>query len=211
MARGQLAGDEHVGAARAARRDREEVDRGGARSTSRRSCRSTPRSRSSARSSITEATAAWKALRPLPGLAQRPYEAALVHFNYGLAAVRLDAELGRGAPRADREPAQARAGRRRLRAGRRARARVRLLPDPAQARQGERRSSRTSPRATSTASACCATTTSSSTSCSTTRTSSSSRSSAASSTPRRRCTRRPPRSRRAPACRTTATTSTRAR
>ncbi len=45
--------------------------------------------------------------------------------------------VGRGAPRADREPAQARAGGRRLRAGRRARARVRLLPDPAQARQGE--------------------------------------------------------------------------
>jgi len=38
----------------------------------------------------TEATAAWKALLHAPGLAHRPYEAALVHFNYGLAAVRLD-------------------------------------------------------------------------------------------------------------------------
>lgn len=37
-----------------------------------------------------EAAAAWKALLHHPGLAHRPYEAALVHFNYGLAAVRLD-------------------------------------------------------------------------------------------------------------------------
>lgn len=39
----------------------------------------------------TEATAAWKQLLHAPGLGQRPYETALVHFNYGLAAVRLDA------------------------------------------------------------------------------------------------------------------------
>jgi len=38
-----------------------------------------------------EATAAWKSLLHHPGLGSRPYEAALVHFNYGLAAVRLDA------------------------------------------------------------------------------------------------------------------------
>lgn len=38
-----------------------------------------------------EAAAAWKALGHAPGLGQRPYEAALVHFNYGLAAVRLEA------------------------------------------------------------------------------------------------------------------------
>jgi hypothetical protein len=38
-----------------------------------------------------EAMAAWKALVAAPGLGTRPYEAALVHFNYGLAAVRLDA------------------------------------------------------------------------------------------------------------------------
>ena len=38
-----------------------------------------------------EAAASWKVLVHAPGLGQRPYEAALVHFNYGLAAVRLDA------------------------------------------------------------------------------------------------------------------------
>jgi hypothetical protein len=38
-----------------------------------------------------DAVAAWKGLVHAPGLGQRPYEAALVHFNYGLAAVRLDA------------------------------------------------------------------------------------------------------------------------
>jgi hypothetical protein len=40
-----------------------------------------------------DATAAWKSLVSHPGLtgpSSRPYEAALVHFNYGLAAVRLD-------------------------------------------------------------------------------------------------------------------------
>ncbi|MBA3502771.1 MAG: HEAT repeat domain-containing protein [Myxococcota bacterium] len=41
-----------------------------------------------------DAVAAWKALVHAPGLGQRPYEAALVHFNYGLAAVRLDAGSG---------------------------------------------------------------------------------------------------------------------
>ncbi|MBL0212824.1 MAG: HEAT repeat domain-containing protein [Myxococcales bacterium] len=40
---------------------------------------------------FTEATAAWKALVHSAGLGQRPYEAALIHFNYGLAAVRLEA------------------------------------------------------------------------------------------------------------------------
>ncbi len=42
----------------------------------------------------TDATTAWKALLHAPGLGQRPYEAALVHFNYGLAAVRLEATSG---------------------------------------------------------------------------------------------------------------------
>ncbi|MEZ4362281.1 MAG: HEAT repeat domain-containing protein [Kofleriaceae bacterium] len=37
-----------------------------------------------------EAAAAWHALREHPGLARRPYEAALVSFNYGLASARLD-------------------------------------------------------------------------------------------------------------------------
>ena len=36
-----------------------------------------------------EAASAWKSLLHHPGLASRAYEAALVHFNYGLAAVRL--------------------------------------------------------------------------------------------------------------------------
>ncbi|MEO8705882.1 MAG: hypothetical protein ABI867_37975, partial [Kofleriaceae bacterium] len=40
---------------------------------------------------LNEATAAWKAMLHAPGLTQRPYEAALVHFNYGLAAVRVEA------------------------------------------------------------------------------------------------------------------------
>ncbi len=47
---------------------------------------------------FTEATAAWKGLVHAPGLGQRPYEAALIHFNYGLAAVRLEA----GSPEARR-------------------------------------------------------------------------------------------------------------
>jgi hypothetical protein len=38
----------------------------------------------------TEATAAWRQLLHHPELGHRPYEAALIHFNYGLAAVRLD-------------------------------------------------------------------------------------------------------------------------
>ena len=52
---------------------------------------------------------------PRPRAAQRAYELALVHFNYGIAAVARSTRLARGAARADREPAQARAGRRRLR------------------------------------------------------------------------------------------------
>ena len=43
-----------------------------------------------------EAAAAWKSLLHHPGLTGRPYEAALVHFNYGLAAVRLDGGPGAG-------------------------------------------------------------------------------------------------------------------
>ncbi len=40
---------------------------------------------------LTDATASWKAMTHHSGLVQRPYEQALVHFNYGLAAVRVDA------------------------------------------------------------------------------------------------------------------------
>jgi len=49
-----------------------------------------------------EATAAWKSLLHHPGLGSRPYEAALVHFNYGLAAVRLDPGSGSGSSEARR-------------------------------------------------------------------------------------------------------------
>lgn len=37
-----------------------------------------------------EASAAWRSLVRQPGLAHKPYETALVHFNYGLAAARSD-------------------------------------------------------------------------------------------------------------------------
>ncbi|HEY4055829.1 MAG TPA: HEAT repeat domain-containing protein [Kofleriaceae bacterium] len=38
-----------------------------------------------------EATSAWKGLTHAAGVGQRPYEAALIHFNYGLSASRADA------------------------------------------------------------------------------------------------------------------------
>src|SRR3954462_4243162 len=38
-----------------------------------------------------EAAAAWRGMLHMSELTHRPYEAALVHFNYGLAAARLDA------------------------------------------------------------------------------------------------------------------------
>jgi hypothetical protein len=41
-----------------------------------------------------DAVQAWKTLVHHPGLMHRPYEVALVHFNYGLAAVRLDPKSG---------------------------------------------------------------------------------------------------------------------
>jgi tetratricopeptide (TPR) repeat protein len=41
-----------------------------------------------------DAASAWKSLLHHPGLGSRPYEAALVHFNYGLAAARLDSGSG---------------------------------------------------------------------------------------------------------------------
>src|SRR5439155_22142484 len=59
-----------------------------------------------------EATAAWKSLLHHPGLAglaNRHYEVALVHFNYGLAAVRLDpssAEARRALIESQRKPEQ---------------------------------------------------------------------------------------------------------
>jgi hypothetical protein len=45
---------------------------------------------------LPEAVAAWKALLHHPGLSSRPYEHALVHFNYGLAAAKLDASSTSG-------------------------------------------------------------------------------------------------------------------
>jgi hypothetical protein len=39
-----------------------------------------------------EASATWRSLIRHPGLAHRPYETALVHFNYGLTAARSDPE-----------------------------------------------------------------------------------------------------------------------
>ena len=41
-----------------------------------------------------DAVAVWKSLDHHPGLAHKAYEAALVHFDYGLAAVRLDPNSG---------------------------------------------------------------------------------------------------------------------
>jgi len=41
-----------------------------------------------------DAVAVWKSLVHHPGLAHKAYEAALVHFDYGLAAVRLDPNSG---------------------------------------------------------------------------------------------------------------------
>ncbi|HEX2689169.1 MAG TPA: HEAT repeat domain-containing protein [Kofleriaceae bacterium] len=46
-----------------------------------------------------EAASAWKSLLHHAGLGSRAYEAALVHFNYGLAAVRLEAGAGAGEAR----------------------------------------------------------------------------------------------------------------
>ena len=43
---------------------------------------------------FTEAAAVWKSMLHLPELTHRPYEAALVHFNYGLVANRLDSNSG---------------------------------------------------------------------------------------------------------------------
>lgn len=40
--------------------------------------------------SLVEAASAWRALREHPGLVRRDYEAALVGFNYGMAAVRIE-------------------------------------------------------------------------------------------------------------------------
>jgi len=128
----------------------------------------------------------------------RAYEAALGPLQLRASPPSGSTRIRRGAPRADREPAQARA-RSPTTSSRSASSSVRsTASNPAQLGK-ESSQFENLAEATSTASASCATTTSSSTCSSTTRTSSSSRSSAASSTPPRRCTRRPPHSPRAPA------------
>jgi hypothetical protein len=90
MARGQLAADEHVGLrARLA-----EIEKKWSEAAQLYQQAKLPVHAAVAyekAKQLPEATAAWKALLHAPGLAHRPYEAALVHFNYGLAAVRVDA------------------------------------------------------------------------------------------------------------------------
>ena len=90
MARGQLAGEEHVGLrARLA-----EIEKKWSEAAQLYQQAKLPVHAAVAfekAKQYTEATAAWRVLVHAPGLNQRPYEAALVHFNYGLAAVRLEA------------------------------------------------------------------------------------------------------------------------
>ena len=93
QARAQLTGDEHIGLrARLAELDKKRSE----------AAQLYQRARLPVHAAVafekakqyTDAVAAWKALLHAPGLSQRPYEAALVHFNYGLAAVRLDPNSG---------------------------------------------------------------------------------------------------------------------
>jgi hypothetical protein len=93
QARAQLTGDEHIGLrARLAELDKKQAE----------AAQLYQRAQLPVHAAVafekakqpTEAATAWKALLHAPGLAQRPYEAALVHFNYGLAAVRLDPASG---------------------------------------------------------------------------------------------------------------------
>ncbi len=89
MARGQLAGDEHT----ALRARLAEIEKKWAEAAQLYQQARLPVHAAVAfekAKQYTEATAAWRALLHHPGLSHRPYEAALVHFNYGLAAVRLD-------------------------------------------------------------------------------------------------------------------------
>ena len=89
MARGQLVGDEHV----ALRARLAEIEKKWPEAATLYQKARLPVHAAVAferAKQYTEAVAAWKSLVHAPGLAQRPYEAALVHFNYGLAAVRLE-------------------------------------------------------------------------------------------------------------------------
>lgn len=96
MARGQLAGDDHVGLrARLAEIEKKWSE----------AAQLYQRAKLPVHAAVAferakqypEAAAAWKGLLHAPGLTHRPYEAALIHFDYGLAAVRLDARAEPGA------------------------------------------------------------------------------------------------------------------
>jgi hypothetical protein len=90
MARGQLTGDEHV----ALRARLAEIEKKWSEAAT-----LYQRARLPVHAAVAferakqypDAVGAWKGILHAAGLAQRPYEAALVHFNYGLAAVRLEA------------------------------------------------------------------------------------------------------------------------
>jgi hypothetical protein len=93
MARAQLVGDEHV--ALRARLAEMEKKWGEAAQLYQQAQLPVHAAVAFERAKLTaDAIAAWKALLHHPGLAHRPYEAALVHFDYGLAAVRLDPHSG---------------------------------------------------------------------------------------------------------------------
>ncbi len=90
MARGQLAGDEHVALrARLAEIEKKWIEAAQLYQQAKLPVHAAVAYERAKQ--YPEATAAWKSLLHAPGLSHRPYEAALVHFNYGLAAVRLEA------------------------------------------------------------------------------------------------------------------------
>jgi hypothetical protein len=90
MARGQLAADEHVALrARLAEIEKKWSEAAGLYQQAKLPVHAAVSYEKAKQ--VPEAAAAWKSLLHAPGLAHRPYEAALVHFDYGLAAVRLDA------------------------------------------------------------------------------------------------------------------------
>ncbi|MBV8762398.1 MAG: HEAT repeat domain-containing protein [Deltaproteobacteria bacterium] len=90
MARGQLAGDEHVALrARLAEIEKKWVEAAQLYHQAKLPVHAAVAYERAKQ--YPEATAAWKSLLHAPGLSHRAYEAALVHFDYGLAAVRLDA------------------------------------------------------------------------------------------------------------------------
>jgi len=93
MARGQLVGDEHVGLrARLAEIEKKWTEAAQLYKQAKLPVHAAVAFERAKQ--YTEATAAWKALVHTAGLGHRPYEAALIHFNYGLAAVRLEAGSG---------------------------------------------------------------------------------------------------------------------